>query len=531
MDQNNNPYGQQPYIPTPQDYPYGANQAEPYGQGAAQGDPYQQYQQAGQGQSVPPYQQGYQQNDPSSYGQGDPYQQYQQAGQGQIAPPYQQDLQQGYGASQQTYGETQQSYQHSVSFELPEQSPYQQQYGGRQKKKLNPLVIIIPAAAAVVIALVIILIVVLGGGSEPDNAGGGGGGSEISTSTTENSDVTEKTEDEKTDAEEKDPEPVRTRDVREYNNDNPYNISVLDADGNDVSEYVTVKRGSTEKIAAQIADSDPNNTGYNGSTDFLVGEPFMIEYEGARNLEIVFDLPTSLVNASSGGLQRFYVYYIDEKDTLIDNSDRADLTEEYSNTSFGVKWKSGVYMVILDGELYQQAFEKEQSGGSDEYTTQSISNSELDAYNSRNPFNLYISMTAAGNASELITIKSYGNAATFTVLQMLMEESNESVDPDVNFVVGESVSVAYPEDKYNSMAMGFFLPSSMMKSPSYYNYDYGDNRYSVFYMNDDDRWDVAEFYHSDSSLLFMAEPGTIYFLVDNDALFYSMGVNPADYNF
>lgn len=112
MEQNQNPYGQ--YTPDSQNNPYNTNPTQ-QGQGYPQNDPYRQTM-----QNVPPYQQ-----------------------------------------------------QSSVSFELPQDSPYQQHY--RQPKKLNPLAIIIPAVA--IAAIIIIVLIFALGGSDDDGQPNNGGGS------------------------------------------------------------------------------------------------------------------------------------------------------------------------------------------------------------------------------------------------------------------------------------------------------------------------------------------------------------------
>lgn len=78
--------------------------------------------------------------------------------------------------------EQQRYQQNSVSFELPQESPYQQYYSAPAKKKLNPLVIVIPAAV-IVIALIIALIIILSGSdSDSSSNSGGESGGDISSS-------------------------------------------------------------------------------------------------------------------------------------------------------------------------------------------------------------------------------------------------------------------------------------------------------------------------------------------------------------
>lgn len=600
MEQNNNPYGQQSYIPETRFYSSDGEQSQQSYQQGGQANPYAQenpYQQSVNQQSVPDCVQAYQpENWVNPYDQGAvPDNTYQQYAQEQSAVGYQQGYPQDNQVNPYDQGVQQgdfygQLYQQNVQQDYGElqQSPYEQQSIGQQKKKLNPLVIILPIAAVVIIALVVALVIVLSGFRSSSKPGKTDSNESTSTtSSTKNNDIAPSTEKEEqhttTKATETEPEevrPVPTYDVRDYNNENPYNISILDSHGNDVSNYVTIKRGDRKKIANKLGNS-ADKANYNGSIDFVVGEPFMVEYEGADYLEIVYDLPDSLLNASSGGLYRFYVYYYDEKKPSFEKKDRAILANEYSSSKFGVQWKSGVYLVLTDSELTGDAFHGSSQSSEEtatateittstapstttstapapstttagstapvpsttttiadgiepepesEYISQTVSNSALKEYNSRNPFDLHIRISAAGDANKLTTIKSYSEYATFTVLAAEMKASGNEVDPNINFVVGESVVVSYPEDKFDDMAMSFEIPSKLANKSTFYDYDYGNERYGVLYMNDDDRWGVVDYYNTDSLVLFTAEPGNIYFLVDIDAFFYNFKEDPADYN-
>lgn len=79
-----------------------------------------------------------------------------------------------------------QQHKSSISTDLPQNSPYQEDYSVQPKKRLNPLAMVIPAIAVIAV-LVTVLIIILSGSDSDGSASGSDGGS-VGSSDTDGSD-------------------------------------------------------------------------------------------------------------------------------------------------------------------------------------------------------------------------------------------------------------------------------------------------------------------------------------------------------
>ena len=315
MEQNRNPYGQQPDN-QPQNYPYAPGQVP------------QQNQPNTYNQQSHPYQQPYPQ-------QGYPQQSYPQQGYPQQPYP-QQDYQ------QQPY--PQQGYQ---------QQPYPQQGYPQPKKKLNPLVIILPILAVVIIAAVVLLIVFTGSGNggSGENSGNSGsseiGGNNGNSGSSRNS-------------------------VEAYNSRNPYKITVNAAargstQYTNANESVTITSCSKSQLTKELVRYFDGDGYYDGKTDIIVGEPIRVEYDSDEPLyiEVVYEFPDSLINSGRHypnseyleGMNRFAVLYALQYDDGSWDFDGADISDRdkysYEDSTVGYRWEQGysnVYLIVLDGD-------------------------------------------------------------------------------------------------------------------------------------------------------------------------------------
>ena len=317
MEQNQNPYGQQPNA-QPQNYPYAPGQVQPQ-----------------QNQDNTYNQQGYPYQQPNPQ-QGYPQQPYPQQGYPQQPYP-----QQGY--QQQPY--PQQGYQ---------QQPYPQQGYPQPKKKVNPLVIILPILAVVIIAVVVLIIVFSGGGSGENGGSGGNGGSSETGGNNGNSGSSRNS-------------------VEAYNSRNPYKITVNAAPRgsgySNANDLVTISTCSKSQLINELIRYFDGDGYYDGRTDFIVGEPIRVEYSGDDlfNIEVVYEFPNSLINSGRHypnseyleGMNRFAVLYALQYSDGSWDFDGADISDidkySYEDSTIGYRWEQdydydNVYLIVLDGD-------------------------------------------------------------------------------------------------------------------------------------------------------------------------------------
>ena len=294
---------------------------------------------------------------------------------------YQGGQDQGYQQNGQ-YGSPYQTQQSSVSFELPQQSPYEQYYSAPAKKKLNPLVIVIPAAAAIIIALIIALIIVLSGSGSKNNSNGGsggyvgGGGGGISggeSLVSDDNNGDSHVSDDGGDSAEDDygieydakGNPVFTQQTLNngsltgYNSRNPFDISVNIYAAGDANKLAAVETADKKKIQRLIVSNlfSANDIDFDDSVDMIVGEPVKITYmqqELMQEYEIVYSLPDSLVKSSAhyptlwSGIDRFAVLYVDENDEMV--VDNGDVVKSSGNSMTINGHDGSAYLVMLDGD-------------------------------------------------------------------------------------------------------------------------------------------------------------------------------------
>ena len=164
------------------------------------------------------------------------------------------------------------------------------------------------------------------------------------------------------------------------------------------------------------------------------------------------------------------------------------------------------------------------------FIEQTLNNSSLTAYNSRNPYDISINIYAAGNANKLAAVETEDKKKIKQLLLSNMEYDN--FDDSVDFIIGEPLKVTYKQQELLSeYKVTFSLPDSLIESPRHYPSVFeGMNRFVVFYVDENDEMvvdggDVLE--SSYGSMTVNGHDGGPYLvMIDGDALYYAFGIDP-----
>ena len=177
---------------------------------------------------------------------------------------------------------------------------------------------------------------------------------------------------------------------------------------------------------------------------------------------------------------------------------------------------------------------KYDSSGNPVFEQQTLNNSSLTAYNNRNPYDISISIYAAGDVNKLAAVEA-GDKKKIQQLIVDSQFTTNGVDYDnsVEMIVGEPVKITYKQQELmQDCEIVFSLPDSLLKSTGHYPTVFsGIDRFTVLYVDENeemivDGGDILD--SSNNSMTVSGHDGSAYLvMIDGDAMYYGLGIDPA----
>lgn len=179
-----------------------------------------------------------------------------------------------------------------------------------------------------------------------------------------------------------------------------------------------------------------------------------------------------------------------------------------------------------------------------------LSSQSIPSYNGSNPFSIYVQSQYGDEVNEYMTVKT-GDKRKISeaILSYLDREGNLSgfgIDTDdvkrnIDFIVGQPLCLVFDPDDTDGdlLYITYEIPSSLLNSDRYYPDAYvfdGINRFdilTVVYRNGswevsaDEQYSDTEVGYDEISFGWEAADNKYLVLLDGDALYYALGINPS----
>ena len=179
-----------------------------------------------------------------------------------------------------------------------------------------------------------------------------------------------------------------------------------------------------------------------------------------------------------------------------------------------------------------------------------LSSQNIPSYNGSNPFSVYVQSQYGDEVNEYMTVKTGDKEKILeAVLSYLDREGNLSgfgVDADdfkrnIDFIVGQPLCLVFDPDDTdgNLLYITYEIPSSLLNSDRYFPDAYifdGINRFDILTMvyrngswevSADEQYSDTEVGHSEISFGWEAADNKYLVLLDGDALYYALGIDPS----